>query len=75
MARFARRIDRRIFLSHLNETSVFTLMTAEGRIFKPLSVGFEMPEPSHTRLSPGMRSPGVRFYAAFPRTAPSTNRW
>lgn len=34
----------------------FTLMSAEGRIFKPLSVGFRMPEPSHTPLSPGGRS-------------------
>jgi hypothetical protein len=39
-----------------NDPVVFTLMTAEGRIFKPLSVGFEMPEPSHFVVTPGMRS-------------------
>ena len=31
----------------------FTLTSAEGRIFKPLSVGFHVPEPSHTALTPG----------------------
>ena len=34
----------------------FILMSFEGRVFKPLSVGFQMPEPSHTPLSPGGRS-------------------
>ena len=31
----------------------FTLMSAEGRIFKPLSIGFHVPELSNTALTPG----------------------
>src|SRR5262245_32254464 len=31
----------------------FTLTSADGRIFKPLSIGFHMPEPSSTALAPG----------------------
>jgi hypothetical protein len=33
--------------------AAFTLLSAEGRIFKPLEVGFHLPSPSHTALMPG----------------------
>ena len=39
-----------------NPPDIFTLTTADGRIFKPLEIGFHLPAPSRMAVTPGMSS-------------------